>query len=141
MSTSSLVETLRSQIEKKHRDALQALETLAVYLDESARLALVKHEVEPHGSLLSRRIRKNIETRASRIFRAIGHEFKTVEQIEAETGLPQNAVRAALYSKSASTKLNRKKIGTKMAFRLKVPPVEMPDHEDKTATISAPEPT
>jgi hypothetical protein len=124
MADNSFVDELREQINKKHREALHALEIIAAYLDEPVNKATEKHRQESESQGDNESSVASGETRVDRVLQVIVDTFKTVEDIASETKLAENAVRAVLYSKFVKKRLNHKKLGKKMGFRLKAPATE-----------------
>lgn len=119
---SPIVATLRQEIERKYKEALQALETLSGYIGEQSPPAVT-------GS--SSAVVKSVERTVSRnsnlsnvdiVYGALTTgEYKTVEQIHASTGLAEERIRAVLYAKAAKKRLNSKNIGKLKGFCLKTP--------------------
>lgn len=110
------IASLREQIDRKHQEAIRALETIAGYLTEAPSNPIT--DQRPKSIQLAHGGGKG--TRVDRVMAALATEaYKTVEQIEEETKLPDYAVRAVLYSKFVKPKVVSKKIDKRVAFRLK----------------------
>jgi hypothetical protein len=118
MATNQTLDELRAQIERKYREALNALEIVSAYVgDTTSASAPTKpkteyaHQEKPDAG--------EAATKVDRVLGSITSEFKSVEQIAAELNLPQIAIRAALYSKHVRTRVTKKKEGTKTVFKVK----------------------
>jgi hypothetical protein len=111
----TLLATVREQINKKHRDAIQALETIKTYLVSTD----IPEADEPTHTqpVVNRGSTEKYGSRVSLVLNAIGREFKTVEKISDELGLPEAVVRAVLYSKAVKPKVYKRKINKKLAFK------------------------
>ena len=105
----SLADSVREEIERKYRDALQAFETIKEYLADQRALDSLGERPPPKTPPSG--------TTVERVLGAIASEYKTVEQLQLELGLEEGAVRGVLYSKYV--KISKKKVGKKMAFRQK----------------------
>lgn len=116
---SPIVSSLRQEIERKYKEALQALETLSGYIGEQS----------PQAATGSNTVVKSVERTVSRISNMSNvdivygalttGEYRTVEQIHASTGLAEERIRAVLYAKSAKKRVNSKSIGKLKGFCLK----------------------
>jgi len=114
MAGTDLVTTLRQEIDRKHSEAIQALETIAAYLTstpDSPASAVV--------TVGSPATNSSNKTRVAKVLAAIARDFKTVDDLATELRLPEASVRAVLYSKFVKTRVSRGKIGKKVAFRSK----------------------
>ena len=115
--TESVFAAMREQIDQRHREAIKALETIAGYLAEgpiqtiahvSAKQIAAKQNVTVNSSTAK-------ETRVDRVLGAIG-DYKLPETIAKELDLTEVAVRAVLYAKAVIPKIQKAKIGGKLAF-------------------------
>lgn len=112
MAGNDAISTLRMEIDRKYKEAIQALETISGYLSALPAEPGQQRQVE-------RPIAESDKTRVSIVLAAIAQDYKTVEQLESELGLEDHAIRAVLYSKFVKAKIQRKKLGKKFAFRCK----------------------
>jgi hypothetical protein len=130
------IASLREQIDRKHREALKALETIAGYLTEASSdpLAIEPPATPARDARPPGMHRGGRTTRVDRVLAVLNErEFKTVEQIETETKLPDHAVRAVLYSKFVLHRLARTRINKRMAFKLKRQAILESNGEPKSA--------
>ncbi|MEX0739574.1 MAG: hypothetical protein WD071_09555 [Pseudohongiella sp.] len=111
----SLVVSLRQQIERKYREAIQALETLSEYLEGNQDGPSTK---SPAAVFVSAPFQVPGGTTVEQVLAVLGDTHKTVQQIHAETGISEESVRAVLYSKFVKPKLHRKKVGKRTGFRM-----------------------
>src|SRR4051794_18947211 len=112
----SLIAMLRDEIERKYREALAALDTISGYVSTAPAPSNVTAVPAKTPTLFIGASHSNVD----RVLGALNtHDAKTVAQIHAETGLPEEAVRAVLYAKAAAKRVHRKKIGNLTAFALK----------------------
>jgi hypothetical protein len=121
----SPVAALRQQIERKYREAIQALDTLAEYLEAPSAGSLTSHAQKPVKAVSA-----NKGTTVERVLAVIGDMHKTVQEIHEETGLSEESVRAVLYSKFVRPKLHSKKVGKRTAFRVSRTPAVSASNSD-----------
>lgn len=112
----SLVQVLREQIDRKHRDAIGALEVLRDYLEAAA---IPNGATVPEKKEIPEPDVGGYGSRVDVVLASIQKEFKTVTRIGLDTGLSEDSVRAVLYGKAVHSKLQSRSISGKKAFRLK----------------------
>lgn len=111
----TLVATLRAEIERKYREALQALDTLSGYLSGAS----IPSPSPPPPLQETAAHDPDAGTRVDRVMGALSTTFKTVDDLSKELNLPEQAIRAVVYSKFVKAKIASRKIGKKMAFGVK----------------------
>jgi len=108
-----LLADFEQRIEREYREARAAFELLSRYFNAKPFNSPVNSNGEDdkrHG------IQKG--SQRERIGKVI-KEFKTVAEIAAKTGMAESAVRGCLYAKDFGKKVDKRKIGGKVRFRMK----------------------
>jgi hypothetical protein len=117
--SNELIKKLREEIDRKHREAVQALETVAAYVIDSQITAPAAQAIQAAAAKKTTSIPAGKVKTVDVVLGAITSQAKTVEQLSVELGLPESKIRAVLYSKFVKPRVSRSTIGKKTGFRLK----------------------
>jgi hypothetical protein len=118
VASESLVKTLRAEIDRKHQEAVKALETLSAYLsDAQLKDALPSDPVARIVSAKPEKVRSSPRgSKVARVLSAISSEPKTARQVADELGMKIQHVRAVLYSNSVKKHISKKQVGNLITF-------------------------